>query len=83
MNINKTSILTVSLSLIGAATLIGVANALFGSGSETAFRLGLMSTVLGLGGIGTFFVGWVFPANSSNTTSIGASGEYKNNVVNQ
>lgn len=60
----KNKILIGSGTLVLLATSSGVLNAMYGSSSEGALRLGLVSLILGLGSIGTFFVGVAYPKDA-------------------
>lgn len=60
----KTSILLASATLVAAATTTGVATALYGTDPQTIIRLTTVASILGVGSIGLFFVGLVFPATA-------------------
>lgn len=81
--LTKTGILNVSLTLIVIATTLGVFNATYSSGSETVARLGLVSFILGLGAVGSFFVGLAYPTASVSNTVYDGNIAQTTKVVNK
>lgn len=57
----KKKILISAASLVAAATLLGIATALFGKDPELIVRLTTVASILGTGSVGLFFIGLAFP----------------------